>query len=189
MTVQRSEKRRPFRHRGKLLFCCALLLGLLLVLLIPPFDSPDELTHFQNVWAIGHGQVFSGDYWAEGKLSLPAGFAPLMREYPVRLIGISNQEKCSWGVLLRQSMEYIPTDKMMSAEGRIFSLGYLFSAFGMALAKLHWGDAKAIIRAHNDYRKLKGRYVNHPDINLLKSFPGTERNIVIDYYLLGKKKF
>ena len=62
-------------------------------------------------------------------------------------------------------------------------------AFGMALAKLHWGDAKAIIRAHNDYRKLKGRYVNHPDINLLKSFPGTERNIVIDYYLLGKKKF
>ena len=62
-------------------------------------------------------------------------------------------------------------------------------AFGMALAKLHWGDAKAIIRAHNDYRKLKGRYVNHPDINLLKSFPGTERNIVIDYYLLGKKKY
>ena len=62
-------------------------------------------------------------------------------------------------------------------------------AFGMALAKLHWGDAKAIIKAHNDYRKLKGRYVNHPDINLLKSFPGTERNIVIDYYLLGKKKF
>ena len=78
------------------------------------------------------------------------------------------------------------------AEGRrllIIRRLYDTLAFGMALAKLHWGDAKAIIKAHNDYRKLKGRYVNHPDINLLKSFPGTERNIVIDYYLLGKKKF
>ena len=160
MTVQRSEKRRPFRHRGKLLFCCALLLGLLLVLLIPPFDSPDELTHFQNVWAIGHGQVFSGDYWAEGKLSLPAGFAPLMREYPVRLIGISNQEKCSWGVLLRQSMEYIPTDKMMSAEGRIFSLGYLFSAFGMALASA-LGSLFGLNYLHSPYvQLLVGRLCN-----------------------------
>ena len=78
------------------------------------------------------------------------------------------------------------------AEGRrllIIRRLYDTLAFGMALAKLHWGDAKAIIKAHNDYRKLKGRYVNHPDINLLKSFPGTDRNIVIDYYLLGKKKF
>ena len=78
------------------------------------------------------------------------------------------------------------------AEGRrllIIRRLYDTLAFCMALAKLHWGDAKAIIKAHNDYRKLKGRYVNHPDINLLKSFPGTERNIVIDYYLLGKKKF
>ena len=62
-------------------------------------------------------------------------------------------------------------------------------AFFMALAKLHGGDAKAIIRAHNDYRKLKSRYTCQPTVNLLKSFPGTERNIVIDYYLRGKKLF
>ena len=62
-------------------------------------------------------------------------------------------------------------------------------AFFMALAKLHGGDAKAIIRAHNDYRKLKSRYTCQPTVNLLNSFPGTERNIVIDYYLRGKKLF
>ncbi|MBQ3324368.1 MAG: glycosyltransferase family 2 protein [Muribaculaceae bacterium] len=62
-------------------------------------------------------------------------------------------------------------------------------AFFMALAKLHGGDAKAIIRAHNDYRKLKSRYTCQPTVNLLKSFPGTEHNIVIDYYLRGKKLF
>jgi len=62
-------------------------------------------------------------------------------------------------------------------------------AFGMALAKLHWGDAKAIIRAHNDYRKQKDRYTCQPEKNLLKTFPGAQRNIVTDYYLKGKKVF
>jgi len=62
-------------------------------------------------------------------------------------------------------------------------------AFGMALAKLHWGDAKAIIKAHNDYRKMKGRYTTHPSENLLKTFAGAQRNIVVDYYLGRKKRF
>jgi GT2 family glycosyltransferase len=62
-------------------------------------------------------------------------------------------------------------------------------ALGMALAKLHWGDAKAIVRAHNDYRRLKSRYTCQPARNLLKTFPGAQRNIVTDYYLLGKKKW
>ena len=133
MTVRKANRSGSFRQKEKLLFCFVLLLGLFLVLLIPPFDSPDELTHFQNVWAIGHGQAFSEEYWAEGKLSLPAGFAPLMNEYPVRLIGIGNQDKCSWADLFRQSAAYQPTGKMMPVEGRIFSFGYLFSALGMAL--------------------------------------------------------
>ena len=66
---------------------------------------------------------------------------------------------------------------------------YDMLAFGMALAKLHWGDAKAIVKAHNDYRKYKSRYTNHPKENLLKTFPGAQRNIVVDYYLRGKKIF
>ena len=66
---------------------------------------------------------------------------------------------------------------------------YDILAFGMALAKLHWGDAKAIVKAHNDYRKHKNRYTSHPSENLLKTFPGAQRNIVVDYYLRGKKIF
>ena len=133
MTVRKANRSGSFRQKEKFLFCFVLLLGLFLVLLIPPFDSPDELTHFQNVWAIGHGQAFSEEYWAEGKLSLPAGFAPLMNEYPVRLIGIANHDKCSWADLFRQSAAYQSTGEMMPVEGRIFSFGYLFSALGMAL--------------------------------------------------------
>ena len=118
----------------KALLCCALVLGLLLILLIPPFDSPDELTHFQNAWAISTGQAFTREYWAEGKLRLPSAFGPLMAEYPVRLLGLENREKCSWAALFGQSMEYAPDGGVMPAEGRIFSFGYLFSALGMALA-------------------------------------------------------
>ena len=62
-------------------------------------------------------------------------------------------------------------------------------AWGMALAKMHWGDAKAIIKAHRDYRIMRHNYHCQPQENLLKTFPGAQRNIVIDYYLKGKKKF
>ena len=133
MAVRNARSHRAFRHREKLLFCCVLLLGVLLVLLIPPFDSPDELAHFQNVWAIGHGRFLTRAYWAEGKLLLPSGFTPLMREYPVRLIGIANTNKCSWGDLFAQSFAYVPSGELSAVHGRIFSFGYLFSALGMAL--------------------------------------------------------
>ena len=63
MTDQTAGKNRPFHWKEKLLLVCALLMGLLLIFLIPPFDSPDELTHFQNVWAIGHGQAFTEEYY------------------------------------------------------------------------------------------------------------------------------
>ena len=160
MTDQTAGKNRPFHWKEKLLLVCALLMGLLLIFLIPPFDSPDELTHFQNVWAIGHGQAFTEEYWVEGKLSLPSGFAPLMREYPVRLIGLSNQNKCSWSDLLRQSAEYVPTGKIMSVEGRIFSLGYLFSALGMALGSAV-GSLFGIGWLHSPYiQMLLGRFAN-----------------------------
>ena len=95
----------------------------------------------------------------------------------------------------RSSIGRISTEKSIKKQSRL-SLSAVSSnlesntlAFFMALAKLHGGDAKAIIRAHNDYRKLKSRYTCQPTVNLLKSFPGTERNIVIDYYLRGKRLF
>lgn len=62
-------------------------------------------------------------------------------------------------------------------------------AFGMAVAKLHWGDAKAIVRAHRDYRHMRGRYTQHPTRNLLHEMPECQCNIVIDHYLRGRKIF
>lgn len=62
-------------------------------------------------------------------------------------------------------------------------------AFFMALAKFHGGDAKAILRAHRDFRKMRGNYTSHPSQNLLKAIPECRRNIVVDYYLRRRRTF
>ena len=62
-------------------------------------------------------------------------------------------------------------------------------AFFMALAKLHGGDAKAIIRAHRDYRRMRKNYTQHPMRNLLNELPECHCNIVLDHYLHGRKIF
>ena len=62
-------------------------------------------------------------------------------------------------------------------------------AFGMAIAKFHFGDARAIVRAHRDFRKMRSRYTSQPDVNLLKQLPEERVNIVAAHYLRGVKFF
>lgn len=49
--------------------------------------------------------------------------------------------------------------------------------------------ARAIWRAHMDFRKQCSRYTNLPERNLLAEFPESTRNITVDYFLRGKKTF
>ena len=62
-------------------------------------------------------------------------------------------------------------------------------AWGMAVAKFHWADARAILKAHNDFRTMRKNYTQHPTRNLLKEMPECRCNIITDYYLGGRKKF
>ena len=62
-------------------------------------------------------------------------------------------------------------------------------AFGMAIAKFHFGDAWAIIRAHRDFRKMRSRYTSQPDVNLLEQLPEERVNIITAHYLRGVKLF
>ena len=62
-------------------------------------------------------------------------------------------------------------------------------AFGMAIAKCHFGDARAIVRAHRDFRKMRSRYTSQPTVNLLKQLPEERVNIVTAHYLRGVKFF
>lgn len=61
-------------------------------------------------------------------------------------------------------------------------------SWGMYLAKGQSKHAAAIVRAHRDFRKMKRNYTNLPDSDIFPSLPGTRRHIVIDRFLLNKKK-
>ena len=61
-------------------------------------------------------------------------------------------------------------------------------AWGMFMLKFDFKNASAVLKAHNDFRKMKKYYTEHPDNNVLASLPGAERNIIIDYYLKRMKK-
>ncbi len=61
-------------------------------------------------------------------------------------------------------------------------------AFLMFCAKLDFPNAKAVLKAHSDFRKMRKAYTEHPETDTLSRLPGSERNIIIDRYLLRKTK-
>ena len=65
------------------------------------------------------------------------------------------------------------------------------AAFMMFLGTLHVPDALAVLRAHRDYRRMRHSYtgIQPPERNLLKEHPGSQRSIIVDYYLRRRRKF
>lgn len=61
-------------------------------------------------------------------------------------------------------------------------------AFFMFIAKFDFPNAKAVIRGHGDFRKMKHKYKDFPLPVEEIHFPGTHRNVVIERYLLNRKK-
>lgn len=59
-------------------------------------------------------------------------------------------------------------------------------AFGMFLLKGQWGDARAILRAHRDFRTMRRAYTHHPSTDSLRRLPGADRSLLIDHYLLHR---
>ncbi len=62
-------------------------------------------------------------------------------------------------------------------------------AFFMFIAKLDFKNANAIIKAHLDFKQMRKEYNILPDKNMLGLLPGSKCNIIIDYYLKGRKTF
>lgn len=63
-------------------------------------------------------------------------------------------------------------------------------AFFVFMAKMDFANARAILRAHNDYRHQKSRYDNvRPQRSIMGDFPCCHRNIILDYNLRRKHRF
>ncbi len=57
------------------------------------------------------------------------------------------------------------------------------------LVKLSFGEVKSVWLAHRHFERDKHRYKNQPSINMLKHFTESNRSVVVDYYLKGKRIF
>lgn len=62
-------------------------------------------------------------------------------------------------------------------------------AFFAELAKFHFGGAKAILRAHRDFRKMRGAYTDFPSRDVRDELPACRCNIIVDYYLRHRRVF
>lgn len=60
-------------------------------------------------------------------------------------------------------------------------------AWAKFMATFDFKNANAILKAHNDFRSMSKRYTSHPDVDLLDQRNDTHRNIIVDYYLRGRK--
>lgn len=61
-------------------------------------------------------------------------------------------------------------------------------AFGMFILKGDLPQARAVVRAHSDFRRMRSLYTELPETDTLSGLPGAKRNIVADRYLLRKKR-
>lgn len=61
-------------------------------------------------------------------------------------------------------------------------------AFLMYVVKFDFANARAILKAHSDFRKMRGLYSHFPARNVLATLPGADRNIIIERYLKNKQK-
>ncbi len=56
-------------------------------------------------------------------------------------------------------------------------------AFFMYAVKFDFGNARAILKAHADFRKLRKNYTDLPENDVLSTLPGSDRCIVAERYL------
>ncbi len=59
-------------------------------------------------------------------------------------------------------------------------------AFFMYLAKFDYRGARAILKAHSDFRKMRKDYNGYPDHDILPGLPGANRSAIIARYIKRK---
>lgn len=62
-------------------------------------------------------------------------------------------------------------------------------AWARFVATLDFANAGAVLRAHRDFRSMRGNYTTHPSVDLLRSRPDARRNILVDYFIRGRRTF
>ena len=62
-------------------------------------------------------------------------------------------------------------------------------AWAKFVATLDFKNARAVLKAHRDFRRMARRYTTHPDTDLLDTRTDTKTDILVSYYLRGRRRF
>lgn len=60
-------------------------------------------------------------------------------------------------------------------------------AFAMYMLRFDFANARAVLKAHNDFRRMRRNYTVFPDRDVLTSLPGADRSAIVARYLKRKK--
>lgn len=60
-------------------------------------------------------------------------------------------------------------------------------AFMMFAAKMNFANARAILKAHRDFRRMRGEYTDFPENDILSQQPGANKNAILERYIFRKK--
>ena len=83
-------------------------------------------------------------------------------------------------LMLHKNLPLKTGKRVLIARRLADTLGFFFF-----LLRGKWGDAKAVVKAHNDFRKMRKEYTVFPTKDIRKEIPGTERYIYRDF-AIGK---
>ncbi len=60
-------------------------------------------------------------------------------------------------------------------------------AFMMFAVKMDFANARAILKAHRDFRRMRGEYTDFPENDILSQQPGANKNAILERYIFRKK--
>ena len=59
-------------------------------------------------------------------------------------------------------------------------------AWAMFLLKFDFANARAVLKAHKDFRRMRKNYNTFPDHDVLTSLPGSDKSAIMTRYLRRK---
>lgn len=130
--VFEKDKRLSFFHFYLLYI---VLLAFIFIFIIPPFQKPDEIIHFQRTVSVAHGQLFCNE---NQNLLIPAGIAELPSQLSVNDIPFKYNNK--FNVFLLRRLDFnISYRQLTKLESPLlcssFFIGYLPNSLGYLLSK------------------------------------------------------
>ncbi len=131
----REEKRREAQRLARAFAVIAMICGMLITFILPPFCAPDEHVHFINAYSMSKGELFAQEY--EGRLVrwVPTYFTSYLKNYSDPLIGVENTNRFNAQDIYRGTSDSwkLVDDTPYPYTTDITSTGYLVSSLSMAV--------------------------------------------------------